>query len=150
MEGVVEPIQKGVLDRPGKLPMYTVANDPPFASLFSRSDLTPTREFAETIALDDALGDITPSVIKIDVEGSEFLALQGMTKILARANKLVMFVENSDIALRSSGSSSTALVELIQGLGFQVRGIDEHKRQVTDSLESAYNLYCTRILSASD
>lgn len=61
------------------------------------------------IALDDFLEEsIIPDVIKIDIEGAEFLALEGMQRVISRANsKLVIFIELNPCALslRANGKN---------------------------------------------
>jgi hypothetical protein len=48
------------------------------------------------IALDDFLGpDFTADVIKMDIEGSEPLALKGMSKIIQRSKNIKLIIEYS-------------------------------------------------------
>src|SRR5213075_2465556 len=46
--------------------------------------------------LDDVLADVTPDLIKLDVEGADLHALRGMRETLARA-KPTLFIEDHSI-----------------------------------------------------
>lgn len=53
----------------------------------------------QTVSLDSALGNMPPSLVKLDVEGSEHAALQGMTTILHGAHPPELILEwNQDYA----------------------------------------------------
>ena len=95
-------------------------------------------------------------VLKMDIEGGEPRALDGMRTTIAVSPNLVMFVECNPNALAASGSSAVELIERLRELGFDVREIDEKGRlfrPITEKLvadESAddpkfsVNLYCTK------
>jgi len=102
-------------------------------------------------ALDDWLDPtVRVAVVKLDIEGGEVAALRGMRETLSRAGPgLVVFAECNPSMLERSGSSTSELVEILQGNGLDVRWIDE-SRGSTRPLDEAdlshgyVNLYCRR------
>ena len=126
------------------------------SSLFHRSS-----GFEEVVVecarLDDLLSnEEVVDFIKMDVEGAELHALQGMEQTLARAGDgLCMVVECNPRKLRSAGSSAGALLDRLKALGFIVRGVDRRRGSyyVPDAskLDSGHsvnpysvNLFCAR------
>jgi FkbM family methyltransferase len=73
----------------------------------------------EVSTLDEELAEITPSVIKIDVEGAELAVLEGGRELLQRARPLLI-VEHVAAATALYGASSEALWDLLSELGYEV------------------------------
>jgi FkbM family methyltransferase len=153
--GNVVASTSAVSDRPGRLPFFVRGWDLSESSLWQESHTTDVIEVPST-TLDEELGGQPVDVLKMDIEGGEVLALDGMTATIAASPNLIMFVECNPSALAASGSSAGQLVERLRGLGFDVAEIDEKGRAcgpVTERLladESAadrkffVNLYCTK------
>jgi FkbM family methyltransferase len=77
----------------------------------------------ETARLDDLLpAEQKVHVIKIDVEGAEQMALEGMRDRLGRDTP-DLIIEITDQYLRSLGNSAVALCELLSGLGYRMYAI---------------------------
>ncbi len=76
----------------------------------------------EVSTLDGELGDLTPSVIKIDVEGAELDVLDGARTVLAEARPVVIF-EHVVSAGALYGASPAAPWDLLIELGYQVFAI---------------------------
>lgn len=55
-------------------------------------EVTPVKFKAETVAIDDLFGDRDVDVLKMDIEGAELFALEGMTSMLSKA-KTRIFIE---------------------------------------------------------
>lgn len=68
--------------------------------------------------VDDLVGDAAPSVIKMDIEGAEVLALRGMQRLLTEHSPVVVS-EVSGYALARMGHTPDDLVNLMNGLGYQ-------------------------------
>jgi len=78
----------------------------------------------ETVSVDAITVDafcaqnkIIPEVIKIDVEGAEYLVLQGMTETLSNNNCLVLLEIHSD-TLSAQGVSGRMLYNIINSAGY--------------------------------
>jgi FkbM family methyltransferase len=80
---------------------------------------------AETITvrrLDDVLEELaveSVDLIKIDVEGAEFLVFEGARKTLERDRPLILF-ELVDQALQKQGSSTHDLLSYLRNLGYEI------------------------------
>lgn len=75
----------------------------------------------DAVRLDDLLeskGALRPSLVKIDVQGAEMLVLQGSPDIL-RLAKPALFIELSEEALRSFGSSVSEIINHLSALGYE-------------------------------
>lgn len=82
----------------------------------------------ESIAIarmDDVLEalDIIPDIIKVDIEGAEFLALKGLRRTLA-AHHPVLIVELRELFLQEMGISRESIVEFLSELGYSPHSID--------------------------
>jgi FkbM family methyltransferase len=79
-------------------------------------------------SLDEALDGRPIDVMKMDIEGGELRALDGMTHIISISPQLVMFVECNPGALALSGASAEDLLDRLDTLGFEVSEIDEREQ----------------------
>ena len=83
---------------------------------------TRATEFTcHVVALDNFLGlDERPlSFVKIDIEGAEFYALQGMCRLL-QVHRPVVLIEIQPFFLKGFGVEESALVKLIDQLGYDL------------------------------
>ncbi|MGK7867410.1 FkbM family methyltransferase [Falsiroseomonas sp. E2-1-a20] len=78
--------------------------------------------------LDDVLADVPAlDLLRMDVEGTEGLALRGATALIARSPRLVVVMEWSPIMLAARGDVAD-LAAWITGLGFRARRIERNGR----------------------
>jgi FkbM family methyltransferase len=85
----------------------------------------------EVVALDDELPDISPDMIKLDLEGWEVEALGGMRRTLDRAGDAVtVVVECNPEALVRAGSSAGELLSLVRVAGFEPWMVLEEERRL--------------------
>lgn len=110
----------------------------------------------ECVALDDFLDGITPDVIKMDIEGNELCALDGMRRTVARSDALAMIVELNPVCLREASANALDLVLKLRRLGFDLCVIDEDARSLSPVTDNYLrnieqrpagwfaNLYCTK------
>jgi FkbM family methyltransferase len=74
----------------------------------------------DAVALDDVLGvEAVVHAVKIDAQGTDHVAVQGMERLLRRMHPIV-FVEFWPEAIRSIGDEPTAVIEYYRSLGFRL------------------------------
>lgn len=98
-----------------------------YASKDNRKFLT-----IKTITLDNFFKDKTKQIqiIKMDIQGSEVLALTGATKILKQNKHLKLFTELWPKALKESGSSATKYLNLLKKNGLNLYEIDSQNEKI--------------------
>ncbi|WP_231190028.1 FkbM family methyltransferase [Haladaptatus sp. DYF46] len=81
----------------------------------------------DTICIDDyRLGHDAPDIVKIDIEGSEYEALEGMRATLDDVHP-ELFVEIHPTYLRDRGTSAAAVFELLREVGYELRVATDHR-----------------------
>jgi FkbM family methyltransferase len=150
---IIHPIQKAIGNKQGKVTLF----------LYERSDshgmfpnLQATVKEAicvECITIDELFGEQSVDVIKMDIEGNEPYALQGMKKTVSRSNNLVLFTELAPTFLRKGGTKPEDYLAQLEKFGFDAQLIDENSRSLkpvtedfltTDDPSRHANLYCIR------
>lgn len=74
-------------------------------------------------------------VIKMDIEGAEFLALSGMKETLVRNSNIILFTEFYPKAIRRMGGIPLRFLETITGLGFSLFLIDENRKRLNPIID---------------
>jgi FkbM family methyltransferase len=99
--------------------------------------------------IDEALpADAVADVVKLDIEGGEVDALEGMRDLVARSGeRLTLFLECNPDALAAAGRSAAELVAWLTDRGFRLFQIEEREHRLAPLVElpaaSAYvNLMC--------
>jgi FkbM family methyltransferase len=78
----------------------------------------------EVVALDDFLADLTTlGFVKMDIEGAEYFALEGMRKLLERYRPIIL-IEICSFFLKGFGIDLSKLVGLISELGYEIYSYD--------------------------
>jgi FkbM family methyltransferase len=146
----VEVIEKALTDAPGRLTFYSAPGG-------DTSSLHPQGHSAravdvETAALDALVDEpARVSAIKIDVEGGEVAALEGMRATIAGAGSdLRLFVECNPEALALAGTDPDRLWATLEGLGLEPRVIDESRRTLAGreqlaAIDGYANLVCAPV-----
>ncbi len=80
----------------------------------------------ESLILDDYFQDEKISFIKIDIEGAEYNAIQGMRNLLHRNRELKIITEFSPAASLENGIDSTDYVKILVDLGFNIYSVGEN------------------------
>jgi hypothetical protein len=86
-------------------------------------------------------------VMKLDLEGAEPLAAQGMRRTLERASAAAALVEVNTSALKAGGFTPAELVARLRDIGLRVWYVDERRgqlRSVNVSAPLKGNLYCEK------
>ena len=83
----------------------------------------------DTISLDDFFGKNPPqiSVIKMDIEGGEYGALQGMRRLLRKSKHLTLFTEFSPYSIKKAKKSPRGFLNFLKHFGFKLYSIEESK-----------------------
>jgi FkbM family methyltransferase len=98
--GKAQLFNKGVMDQAGEMVFHFPPNRMGSGTFFMPEDRAKSGGMGESIvpivALDDFLGpNFTADVIKMDIEGSEPLALKGMSRIIQRSKNIKLIIEYS-------------------------------------------------------
>jgi FkbM family methyltransferase len=147
--GQVQAFRAAVWREPGERDFF-VNRGTTGSSLIIRPNLGSVEAIrTPTVSLDDVTRDRPPSplVVKLDLEGAEIEALQGMGELLARSQPAQLLVEVNPGAQAEAGHSDTALIRTLRGMGLRVAFVDEEGRRLVDIGEHAPRkgmLYCTR------
>ena len=101
---------------------------------FHKNPISRVRKVVELEAatLDSVITEVpeVPVVIKVDTEGHEICALEGMDRILKHAVDVKLIVEFNPKCLRSAGYEPSALLRRILEFGFEIYFVDDDKRIV--------------------
>lgn len=118
------------------------------SALRPRGDTIAVRT-VEVTSVDAELGEVPEAlVVKLNVEGAEALALDGMRATLAQTEDVAMFVEVDPEGLAQVGMQPAELLERIEAFGFDVFSIrlsDQSLVRVDSSskLEKGH-VFCSR------
>lgn len=102
----------------------------------------------QSTILDSELENSPIDLIKLDIEGAEPLALQGMSKTLYKNQNLILFIEINPSALYSLKTSPEFLIRSLKRFDFDIAFIDERRNELIPLTEKTSirkgNLYCKR------
>jgi len=84
----------------------------------------------DAVAVDDVLADVEGpvSLIKLDIQGAEPMALRGMRQFIEKHPEAWIATELWPVGLRRSGSSLDAYLAQLRALGAALLRIDERRR----------------------
>jgi len=71
-------------------------------------------------------------IIKMDIEGAEYLAFEGMTNTINSSKKLTMMIEFFPNAIRRFNKNPHDFLTRISSLGFKISEINEDKKATTE------------------
>jgi FkbM family methyltransferase len=121
----VKTYQKAVIDHKGFIKLHIDNRSPASNSITGNGKYINV----STIALDDLFTDTHIDIIKMDIEGSEALALEGMYYTIKNNPRLKIFTEVCDKKLKKAGSSLEDYVnDLLRW--FNIAVIDEQKKEL--------------------
>jgi FkbM family methyltransferase len=148
----VELRRSALADRTG-LASFHVSSGTISSSLFRRPAVRTRWRAVEVpvTTIDDAVKTVPhPGVLvaKLDLEGAEVLALNGMKRTVVSAAAATLLVEMNPEALADAGHRPTDLLDALRGLGLSVALIDERSRSLQSVAElnspTKGNLYCVK------
>ena len=89
------------------------------------------RIHTEVVCLDQFIDQVAagPVLVKIDVEGNELRALEGMRRIIDEREDVRLVIEFNPRCLEANGTTPEALLDLLDRLGFDVHFVLDSERQ---------------------
>lgn len=150
----VVALQKAVASRSGR--RMLLLSESPDSHGFYEHPLSPARGTyaVDCVSVDDFIGEDRVDVVKIDIEGAESEALEGMDVTLDRNRDLVLFLEFNPSCIERAGVDPAALIGHLTSVGFDIRIIDDRAGSVYAMEDVAKlplddptwyaNLLCTR------
>jgi len=128
--GNVVPARKAVSDRTGSIKL-SLADDPSGHSLGRIAQEHARGVIAvDSITLDKFLGqNITPvDVIKMDIEGAEMRAIEGMNNVIRQNPELKIITEFCPAYLERCGSTPASYFNKLKSHGFKIYAMDERRQ----------------------
>jgi len=119
----VEP--KAVTDRTGPLVLYMEAGRPEDNRIFAADDSARSEVRIEGVALDEApaVAGLSPSFIKMDIQGAEMQALRGMVGLLRASPRVCVLLEFWPYGIIKAGHEPLDLVDALNAAGLEVRRV---------------------------
>ncbi len=124
-------VQKAASDRADVAQLYRSADNQGDHRLYDSGTPRSAVE-VETIPLDKLFADYTGRIdlIKMDVQGAEAAALEGMAELLRRLVGVKLATEFWPLGLRRAGASAERYLGLLTELGYRLYHINEARRAV--------------------
>lgn len=116
--------QKAVTDRGGPVRFHAASPDRTgYSSIRDLGTATAAVTTVDAVALDDLLNELPPTrLVKIDVEGAEWLVLQGMRRLLER-DRPHLICELDDGFLRELGADAEQVCQFLRDAGYDLHRI---------------------------
>ena len=123
--------QKAVSNATGKLKLYMSDESAGDHRIYDTGDARRMIEI-EAITLDDyfAQQGIAVNCIKMDIQGAEWVALQGMSALLSQTGHVKLFMEYWPSGLKRFGADPKAVLQFLQEHDFALHHIDEWQETV--------------------
>ena len=147
---------RAVSDRNGKIELFKAGDNWGGHSIYDAADRS-SHITVDVIALDDFFkdGPTAINLVKMDIEGAEVGALQGMIHLFGRHESIKLFTEFSPVALKKSGSSAEEYLDLLKRLGFAFYYLNDREQKLEaatrDDILKAHgheadpaNLFCVK------
>lgn len=127
----VVPIQKAVSDKTGRSYLFLCEDNKGDHRIFDSKDDKRHCIEIETVALDDFFSaQDQVDVIKMDIQGAEYLGLLGMEKLIKGRKNIILVVEFSPILLKKCCISERQFIDKIIDYGFKPHFINERKKRI--------------------
>jgi FkbM family methyltransferase len=150
---IIHPVQKAIGNISTTVKLFIHENSDSH-SMYRDPNVSVKEEFSvECITIDEFLGGQPVNVIKLDIEGNEPYALEGMKQTIENSPDLILFAEFAPVHLRRAGVEPKDYLDQIKQLGFDLWLINEQSRClepvinyfVREDNPSWYaNLYCRK------
>lgn len=124
-------VQKAVSNKNGKAQLFLCDTNAGDHRIFeAREDRQAVA--IETVTLDDFFRDSSEDLhlIKMDIQGAEGMALEGMQGLLSRSRRLSIMMEFWPQGLVRCGADPGKVLDLLHSLGFQLKVLDHRRKSV--------------------
>ena len=113
-------------------------------SIYSKRGQKAT--YVRCVELDRFLRDQLVDLVKMDIDGGELYALEGMESILQRNRRLILIMEFASKLQRESGRDPQDLIRFLHNQGFVICLIDERRRALVQTCSGSTdgNILCFR------
>lgn len=119
-------VNSAVSNEAGIVNLYLDSTDSGCNSLFSNERSQGSTPVAVTTLDDFVPDDVTIDFVKIDIEGTEEKALQGMERTLSKGDAKVLILEFNHQRLQRCGSSARRLWDKLDFFGFEMLEIGDN------------------------
>jgi len=141
-DDVLEIAWSGGTDNPGGTCLIT--ND-----VISYELSNHQKQVTSVKRLDNIIGEESVDMIKIDIEGAEFLALEGCINILKKNYPIILSEISPDLLQKVSGVSASEYIKFLTDLGYKcyklkINGIGEQLKTSTNELDTVHNVVFIR------
>jgi len=129
----IHPYKLAISDKSGAGQLFISEDNRGDHRLFDTSQ-SRRRIPIETASLDDFSNKNQMKIdfIKMDIQGSEYVALRGMKKLIESNPSIVIFSEFSPIHLRACGTTPEDYLRCLKEFGLRARLINEAKRSLEE------------------
>jgi len=120
-------IQKAVLDVNDKVILYVCRYDNRNNSMYCTYSMKTDETIeVDTVYIDDYFKDYNENIsfIKMDIQGAEFKAINGMKSLIQKTKNLILLTEIWPEGLTKSGTSAKEFIELLLNNGFKLYDIN--------------------------
>jgi len=143
-------VPKAVSDKVGELQLFLDREESGGHSLFKASAIRGNENSIEAItvnttSIDEFFGDSgqVVDIIKIDIEGAEVMALNGMQNTINKSKNIKLFSEFTPHKLKNAGNSAEGYWDLIMRSGFAyIYLINSHVKKLEKADLDAILKYC--------
>jgi FkbM family methyltransferase len=118
----VIPEQKAVSNRNEKKKLYLNKQNAGMHTIYKSKNANLSSVEIETVSLDNYFSNYRGKIdfIKMDIEGSEYTALEGMQTILKRQNNIKLLIAFDSSSIREYGYKPEQYIDLLMSNGFRV------------------------------
>lgn len=126
----VTAIQKAVSNRNASSSLYINHSKPSDNQIFPHPNEIREKITVKTISLDSYIKNERINFIKIDIQGAEYLALNGMKNIIKR-NQTTLVTEFWPRGIEQCGTKYNDLLDFLSSMRFEIYQIDEVKNVIS-------------------
>jgi len=145
----VIPVQKAVSNKNGKGRLY-LKEKKTQNRIYDSQENDPFIEI-ETVRLEDYIKERV-DFIKMDIEGSEVMAINGMIALFQKNQQVKIMTEFYPALIKKSGENPLEFLKLLKKCGFSINKINDQEKKIEpiedlegiSKIEDHINLFCLK------